>query len=89
MRRALLAALLLTGCSGIRAALGDSVASEKELKVEDKYSDVNYHSRDNKVLTDGDDTDNADAAEATSDEAAPPKKKRGRPRKNPVVEQTL
>ncbi len=73
--------------AGIRIALGDAgIASVKELDPSQKYVDVNYHARERQ-----DDTETAEGEEtaaADGDAEQPVKKKRGRPRKNAVAEQT-
>jgi hypothetical protein len=69
--------------AGMRVALGD--LELKELKAVEKYSDVNYHAKDNKAeeeqeLVSIDPGSDEDVAIAAAD-AAPAKKKRGRPKK--------
>jgi ParB/RepB/Spo0J family partition protein len=76
--------------AGMRIALGD--LELKELKANAKYSDVNYHSKDNKA-----EEDDTISVEALDDDAEtevsqtpePAKKKRGRPKKNADVSSTL
>lgn len=76
--------------AGIRIALGDAgVADVKELTADEKYSDLNYHTKDNKKLADGESETDPDVEAAMGDAAEPVKKRRGRPRKNPVAEQTV
>jgi ParB/RepB/Spo0J family partition protein len=77
--------------AGMRVALGD--LELKELKAVDKYSDVNYHAKDNKTedepeLVSVDPGDDEDVATAEAD-AAPVKKKRGRPKKIVTASNTL
>jgi ParB/RepB/Spo0J family partition protein len=69
--------------AGLRIALGDTEI--KEIKPSVKYSDTNYHSKDNKVddAEDGEDTKAADETPVTGI-VETPVKRRGRPRKNPV-----
>ena len=69
--------------AGMRVALGD--LELKELKAVEKYSDVNYHAKDNKAeeeqeVVSIDPGSDEDVAIAAAD-AAPAKKKRGRPKK--------
>lgn len=76
--------------AGIRIALGDAgITDPKDLKTNEKYSDINYHAKNNKAETDND-SDNADDKTDVAMNAAdaPVKKRRGRPRKNTTVEQT-
>jgi ParB/RepB/Spo0J family partition protein len=77
--------------AGMRVALGD--LELKELKAVTKYSDINYHAKDNKAeeepgLESVDQESDEDVAAATAD-AAPVKKKRGRPRKIVTVSNSL
>ena len=78
--------------AGMRVALGD--LELKELKAVEKYSDVNYHAKDNKIeneeeellsVDSGSDDDEAEASEVS----VPVKKKRGRPKKNHAATTTL
>lgn len=77
--------------AGIRIALGDAgVTDVKDLKVNEKYSDVNYHSKDNKVLAEDAEEDEPKAVRTAAVDAdgQPVKKKRGRPRKVDAVVQS-
>jgi len=78
--------------AGIRVALGDAgVADVKDLKATEQYSDVNYHAKLNKKEEADavDETPAVSAEEVSNQDEQPPKKKRGRPRKTPVLEQSL
>lgn len=78
--------------AGIRIALGDAGVSDvKELKAAEQYADVNYHAKQNKKEESDVTTESStvSAAEVLDVDGQPPKKKRGRPRKTPVLEQSL
>jgi ParB/RepB/Spo0J family partition protein len=75
--------------AGIRIALGDAAVPDvKDLSAKEQYSDVNYHSKNNKI-----DTTKSTAVTPTATVATvvdeKPKKKRGRPRKDAGVALTL
>lgn len=70
--------------AGIRIALGD--LEVEGLSFEEKYGDVNFHTRNNKTEESTEEASNT--AEASDGEEQPPRRKRGRPRKNQVVSET-
>lgn len=72
--------------AGLRAALGDAgIESVTDLQASNKYTDVDYHARDNKREK----TDEPTEVIATETaEETKPKKKRGRPRKVVAAEHT-
>lgn len=78
--------------AGIRIALGDAgVTDVKDLKVTEQYADVNYHSKLNKTESEDGEAEESPvrAAPALDADGQPVKKKRGRPRKTPALEQSL